>query len=617
MGRLALTPDRSERSGWRYIARIRPYLKPYRGLAVSTVALILVAAGVSLLAPWPLKILLDYVLEEHALPGYLAWLLGGLGQKELLVFAVLAGLGITLSENIVNVLHNFVTTKLDERMVLDFRSDLFQHVQQLSLTFHDRMRAGQLMYRVNNQAKSVGQVTLMLPPLLQNTLTLVGMFYIAYRIDAALALLSLTVTPFLYYSVGFYTNHIEDRLRKVKGMEGQSLAIVHEAISMLRVIVAFGRENYEYRRFRDQGETAVEERVKLTVRQTMFSLVVNTITAAGTALVLGFGAWKVLQGDLTVGSLLVVLSYIASVYTPLQQISSTIGALNEQVLGLQLAFELLDVEPEIKDAPGARPVERVEGRITFEGVRFSYQGRKDTLRDLTFEVPPGCVAAIVGPTGAGKSTLVSLISRFYDPGEGRILLDGVCIREITLRSLRDQISMVLQEPLLFSGTIADNILYGRLDASMDDVQAAARAAGAHDFIERLPKGYETRLGERGAQLSGGERQRISIARAFLKDAPILILDEPTSAIDSKTENVILDALDRLMVGRTTFLIAHRLSTVRSADLVLVIGDGRIVESGTWEELLGREDSLFQQLHDAQVGGIDGRRRASTTAEEGT
>jgi ABC-type transport system involved in Fe-S cluster assembly fused permease/ATPase subunit len=406
--------------------------------------------------------------------------------------------------------------------------------------------------------------------------------------------------PFIYFSTGHYTRRIEPRLIKVRGMEGESLSIVHEAMAMLRVIVPFGLEPYHYERFREQGERAVEARVDLTVRQTVFSVIVSVLTAVGTALVLGFGAYQILQGKLSGGHLLVMLTYVAAVYQPLEQMSATISSLQEQFVNVRGALALRDAQVEIEDAPDAVDIERARGEIAFEGVDFSYQRRVDTLKDISFQVRAGQRVALVGPTGAGKTTLISLLPRFYDPARGRVLLDGTDLRKLTLASLRRQISIVLQEPLLFSGTIAENIRYGRLGASTEEIVEAAKNANAHDFIMRLPDQYETRLGERGALLSGGERQRISVARAFLKDAPICILDEPTSSIDSRTEAVILDSLERLMVGRTTFMIAHRLSTIRNADLILVLNHGRLVEQGTHDELLGRE-SLYQKLHVAQTG----------------
>jgi ABC-type multidrug transport system fused ATPase/permease subunit len=324
----------------------------------------------------------------------------------------------------------------------------------------------------------------------------------------------------------------------------------------------------------------VDARVKLTVKQSLFILVVNTITAGGTALVLGLGFHHAIQGIISVGDVLVFLTYIGMVYAPLATISTTIGGLQEVFASLEVAFQLLDTKPDIRDSPNAINIGRTDGHIVFDNVRFGYEGRNETLKGITLEARPGEVVAIVGPTGAGKSTLVSLIPRFYEPGSGRILLDGHDIRTVKLRSLRDRISMVLQEPLLFSGTILSNIRYGREDATIEEIVASARAASAHDFISALPDGYNTVIGERGAKLSGGERQRISIARAFLRNVPVLILDEPTSSIDAKTEDVILDALDRLMIGRTTFIIAHRLSTVRRADTILVLDQGHIVVGGS-------------------------------------
>jgi ATP-binding cassette subfamily B protein len=584
---------------WSVVPRMWPWVRPHKLLAFASALLTGLAVVIGLAQPWPLAFMVDSVLGNQPPPAAITNLLGTSDKYALLVFAAVASLVLAIITNGIAVVHEYVNTKLEQRLVLDFRSDLFWHAQRLSVDYHDRKQTGQLMTQLLQEADAAGSIVMELLPLAQSVLTLVGMFVIVLRMDAELALLSLIVVPFVYYSVGFYSTRIVPLLRHVRGLEWQSASIIFESMSMLRVVAAFAREPYEFSRFRTQGETAANARVGLTVRQTLFSLGVNTATAAGTALILAVGALNVLHGQLTVGELLVVLSYIASVYQPLETISSTVGSMQQQFVAVQGAFMLLDTDPEINDVPGAVEVERARGAIAFDRVSFSYHERDDTLRDITFAVEPGQHIGIVGPTGAGKTTLANLIKRFHDPDDGHVELDGVDVRKLKLRSLREQISVVLQVPQLFSGTIADNIRYGRLDATQDEIVGAAKAANAHSFIEHLPEGYATELSEGGAQISVGERQRICVARAFLKDAPILILDEPTSSIDSKTEGVILDALDQLMVGRTTFMIAHRLSTIRHADVILVLSHGRLVERGTHEELL-EVGGLYRELYDAQT-----------------
>jgi ATP-binding cassette, subfamily B, bacterial len=599
---------------WRLIPRLFPYLKPYRGLVA--VSLLLSALGVliGLADPWPLAFMVDNVLGSHPVPAVVEKLIGTPDRIALLIGTALAGLLLVAARNLMTVFHEYVNTKVHQRLVLDFRSHLFEHAQRLSVSYHDNRPTGQLMSQLNWLPDQAGGLLLGLPPLAQSLITLVGMFVIAVQLDAVLALIALTVVPVIYYSVGLYNARIVPRIKQVRGLEWQTMSIVFEAMAMLRVIAAFARETYEFRRFRTQGITAANARVNLTVRQTIFSLVVNTWTAVGTALVLGIGAYHVIQGQLTVGELLVFLSYIAAVYTPLETVSSTVGAMQQQLVNIQGALMILDEKPDIVDAPDAVDLPSVHGAVAFEQVDFDYAGRTGTLRDITFTVEPGQHVAIVGPTGAGKTTLVSLIKRFHDPRSGRVSIDGSDVRKVRIKSLREQVSVVLQDPELFSGSILDNIRYGRLDATSDEIVAAAKNANAHEFIERLPKGYGTELGEGGAQLSVGERQRICVARAFLKNAPILILDEPTSSIDSKTESVILDALDRLSMNRTTFVIAHRLSTIRHADLILVIDRGRLVEHGTHEELLAMR-GLYRQLYDVQIGSqvADGLARRVITS----
>jgi ATP-binding cassette, subfamily B, bacterial len=583
---------------WGTLPRVGPYLRPYwRRLAVSLV-LMLVASLATLAQPWPMAMMLDYLQGQKSSTNVVFSSLHG--TTEVLLAATFLGFGVIVVAHGLTVVNSYLDAKLEQSMILDLRSDLFEHAQRLSLAFHDEQKTGELMARINYAAAAVGGIVMAFPPILQSMLTLAGMALVAFLIDWKVTLISLSVLPLMYYATRQYGVRIVPRLERVQTLEWQSLSMVNEAMGMLRVIVPFGRERYEHSRFRTQGKQAVDSRVDLTVRQTVFNLSITTVTAIGTALVFFFGFRAHYQGQITVGELIVLLSYVGAIYSPLEQIASTVGALHQQFVQLKSSFDLLDLEPDVVDQPDAVDVARTDGRIAFEHVCFAYEGRAETLRDITFRVDAGSRIAVVGPTGAGKTTLLSLLVRFYDPREGRILLDGVDIRRLTLASLRAQISVVTQEPLLFSGSIASNIRYGRLGASLDEIVEAARAANAHEFIERLPNGYETNLGERGAPLSGGERQRIAIARAFLKDAPILVLDEPTSSIDSRTESVILDSLDRLVVGRTSFTIAHRLSTIVDSDLILVLNGGRLVEEGMHEELI-ELGGLYAQLYAAQAG----------------
>jgi ATP-binding cassette, subfamily B, bacterial len=597
-------PQRMKQPGfweaWKEAPYSIRYAKPYRKAWFAAVGLMALSAGLALLAPWPLAFLIDGVLQhKSSVPGPIARLFGS-GPINLIAFAAVATLLITGLLQGASLLYEYITTKMDQHMTLDFRSDLFEHAQRLSLTYHDQTKTGKFIYTINSMATSAGNIVMAAPPMAQALFTLVGMFWITARIDPALALLSMSITPLIYYALGHYNRRVLPAVREVAGREMEALSVVHEAMTMLRLVVAFGRERYEHRRYRTQAEHVVRARVQVTVRQTLFSFAVEILTAAGTALVMGFGAYRVLKGHMTVGDLTVVLAYVASIYSPVQQISGTLGHLQIDLYHLHRCKSIMDTPPEVTEAAQPVDVERTSGDIRYEHVDFAYQGRDATLSDIDVHIPAGQRLAVLGPTGAGKTTLVSLLVRYHDPKQGRILLDGRDIRELSLKSLRNQMAVVQQEPILFSGTIADNIRYGRLDASMRDLVEAAKAANAHDFIMRLPRQYEAMLGERGAQLSGGERQRISIARAFVRDAPILILDEPTSSVDSKTEAVILDALERLMRGRTTILIAHRLSTIRSAESVLVLDEGRVVEHGTQEDLRS-QGGLFSEIWSAQLG----------------
>jgi ATP-binding cassette subfamily B protein/subfamily B ATP-binding cassette protein MsbA len=586
---------------WKAAPRIIPFMRGYKKLLIVSILLSIVVSIVSLAEPWPFAIVIDSVLGTHSPPKALQPLFGDQPDPyRLLVFMAGLGFMIAVASHGIRVINDYVNAKVEQNMVMDLRSEMFEHVSKLSLTFHDEKHTGMLMSLINMQAAAIGGIVMAFPPMFESLLMLIGMLTIALLIDWQVTLVSLVCVPFIYWAIGLYGTRIVPRIQRVQSLEFRSLSIVFEAMSMLRVIVGFGRQRLEHYRFTTQGRTAVEARVRLTVWQTLFSLGVTTAIALGTALVLGFGAWHVLKGQITLGELTVLIFYIAAIYQPLESISTTIGHLHQQFVFLNAALTIMDEVPEVQDKDDAIDIGRAKGELEFQDVSFSYKGRVDTLKNVSFKVPAGSRVAIVGPTGAGKTTLVSLLVRYYDPASGTIALDGKDVKDITLDCLRRQLSLVLQQPMLFSGTISDNIRYGRLEATMDEIVAAAKAANCHDFITSLPDGYDTELGEGGAQLSGGERQRICVARAFIRDAPILILDEPTSAIDSKTESVILDALENLMVGRTSFMIAHRLSTIRDADLIVVMNHGEVVEQGGHDELLAR-GGLYYQLYEAQTG----------------
>lgn len=595
---------KGRQSVWSYFSdlpKVLPYLRPYWKLEAGSIVLLAVTGLLSLLSPWPLAIIIDSVLSKKPLPAPIGFL-AGLSHSWLLALIVVGGLLVTAVQHGISVANEYLTTKLEQSMSLDFQSDLLKHAQKLSLGYHSRTSTGGLMYRMNSAASSVGEITVALTPLLESLFTLVGMFVITYMLDRELALISLGVVPFIYASAGFYSGKIRPRLNFAQALEMNTMSLIHEAMSMIRVVVAFGREDHHHQLFRESGEASVKQRVRVTVHQTVFSLAVNMITALGTALVLGIGALHVIDGRLTAGELIVILGYIAAMYSPLETISTSLSLLQSDFIIFRAALVLLGIEPKVKDAPDSVDLALLGvptmGEVEFQNVSFAYETGTEAASEVSFHIPPGTRVAIVGPTGAGKTTLMGLLLRFMDPDEGAILVDGADIRTLKIASLRSQISVVLQEPLLFQRSIRENIRYGDLDASDEDVEEAAKAANAHDFILNLPDGYDSDCGEDGAALSGGERQRICVARAFLRDAPILILDEPTSSIDSRTEEVILSAIDRLSQGRTTFMIAHRLSTIRNADLILVIDEGRLVESGTHEELLEQE-GLYQELYEIQ------------------
>ena len=466
--------------GWKLMPRALPYLKPYKKHAGGTIGVTILLAILALATPWPLALVIDTVLGDKDVPSWVPSFVGR-SNTSLIVTAVVATLLITLLTGGFGVLNEFLSTTINLRVILDFRSDMYKHAQRLSLAYHDDNMSGVILYRINNQAGSIGPILTNLPELMQSLLTVIGIAWIVYRIDPALALLALAVVPVIAYSTRYYGEKIEPVQLKVRGMEGYNLSLVHEMLSMIRVIVAFGRERYEFDRFRRQGDAMNDARVKLTVTQSLFKMIVNFMTAAGTAAVLGYGAHRVLQKELTPGELLVILSYVAAVYHPLESMTNTLSWFQIYWSEFDHALELLDKPLDVAEKPNAVAMGKARGDITFDNVQFSYETRPDVLQGLSFSVPAGKSVAIVGPTGAGKSTLVSLMPRFYDPTGGRVLIDGRPVDDFTLESLRSQFSIVLQEPLLFSGTISDNIKYGKLHATHAEIEAAARAANVHDL----------------------------------------------------------------------------------------------------------------------------------------
>jgi ABC-type multidrug transport system fused ATPase/permease subunit len=431
-------------------------------------------------------------------------------------------------------------------------------------------------------------------PLVTSVATLVVMFAILLKLDLTVALLSLAVVPFLYLSIRYYISTLMTREEQVKELESKLVGRLHETFTAIRLVKSFAREAFETARYAVAGDRTMLARIDLTWRQSVFSIVISSITIIGTAVVLLVGGLRVLQQQMTIGDLTVVIAYLGAVYGPLSAIAYTTGQLQGALAGAKRVRAMLAEIPEAVDRPDAADSSAIRGQIHFKNVDFSYPDGTAVLHDITFQASPGEMVALVGLTGAGKTTLVSLIPRFYDVTAGGVFVDGLDVRQYELRSLRERIAIVLQEPVLFSGTIADNLRYGRLDATREDIEGAARAAHAHEFISRLPKGYDTEIAEAGGSLSGGERQRLSVARAILKNAPILILDEPTSSLDAISEEIVFAALRRLRAGRTTIVIAHRLSTVRDADRILVLDNGRISAIGRHDDLL-KTSLLYRRM----------------------
>ncbi|OGP73019.1 MAG: xenobiotic-transporting ATPase [Deltaproteobacteria bacterium RBG_16_50_11] len=540
------------------------------------------AIPLALLLPVPLKIAVDSVVGSSPLPEWLSFVVPASisGDKfSLLLLAVCMQVLVVLFIQLQSLLIYVLQTYAGEGITLLFRERLFRHVQRLSFSFLDSRGTADSIYRIQYDAPSFRHIIIHgLIPLITAGMTLLAMIYVIARINVPLALVALGVSPFLYGLSRVYNTRMRPQYKELMRMESSNLGIVQEVLTSFRVVKAFGREESEQKRFTHHSGETVRAQIRLSFLEGSFGLLVNVVIGVGTASVLLIGIRNIQAGMLTLGEMLMVTTYLSQIYGPLRSISKQVANLQSYFARAQRAFDLLDEIPDVMEKPSAMPLRRATGSIEFRDVSFSYDGKHTFLEGISFRIGPGTKVGIAGKTGVGKTTLVSLLTRFYDPGSGAILLDDVDLRDYKLTDLRAQFAIVLQEPVLFSTSVVENIAYGRPEAGKEKIVAAAKAANAHDFIRSLPDGYDTIVGERGMCLSGGERQRIALARAFLKDAPILILDEPTSSVDTGTEVGIMEAMERLMKGRTTFIISHRLGPLKNCDILIVLEEGKITKS---------------------------------------
>jgi len=593
------------------------YVAPHwRGLVI-ILSSMAVSIGLDVLRPWPMKLLVDQVLGGQPLPDslkpYLLILPGGATTKGLLLWVCISTVAIFLVGTLMSIAGSVISVGVGQRITYSLGADLFSHLQRLSLIFHSRRSVGDSLSRITGDAYCVQTLlTSVILPIVQAVVMLVTMFAIMWRLEPRITLLSLAVTPCLAIVIRVFAKPMKARSRQTREVESRMMSLVQQTLNAMPVVQAFTRENVEHERFVKYADQAAVAIQKSTLAGLWFKLFVGLVTSIGAALIMWMGAQYVLDGKMSVGTVLVFLSYLTSLYTPINSITYTASTWQTASANTDRVMEILEVSPDVEDALDAVD-RRLDGDVTYDNVTFAYDEGRTVIRNVSFTARKGETVAIVGPTGAGKTTMVNLLVRFFDPTSGTITIDGQDIRRLTTRSLREQVALVLQELFIFPMTVADNIAYGRPDATREEIVAAAVAANADGFIQHLPEGYDTVVGERGTTLSGGEKQRLSIARAFLKDAPILILDEPTSALDAHTESLLLDALERLAVGRTTFIIAHRLSTIRNAAQIIALDRGEIVEQGRHEDLI-RRGKLYASLyqHQMQLAQHD-QRAASATA----
>lgn len=581
---------------------IRSLLHPHIGALTLGFIAIAGESAANLLQPWPLKIVLDDVLrskESHGWAMRIVHNFVGTDRMAILEFACVAVLAIAVLDAICSYGEKYLTTSVGQWVSYDLRLTIYSHIQKLSLAFHDQKRTGDLISRVTDDIEAIQSFVMNgLLGVLINAMTLLGMVGVMFYLNWEFTLIALSVVPLLFAMVYSYTRRIKKASREVRKKEGEITSVVEEVLSSIRVVKAFAREDYEVRRLEQESLEAVDIAMRARSLKAKLTPLVGIVVAVGTALVLWFGARLVMTGALSAGGLVVFILYLGKMYKPMQEISKMTDTYSKAAVGYERIQEILHTHVEVKDSPRARPAPKFKGDIRFTDVSFSYDEKTPILKNINLEMKAGQVSALVGPTGAGKTTVIGLIPRFYDPTSGTVSIDGTNIKEFQQKSLRHQMSFVLQETVLFHAPVWQNIAYGKPDCTRAEIIKAAEMANASEFIEKLPDGYDTVLGERGMTLSGGQRQRIAIARAVIRNTPLLIMDEPTTGLDSASEKLVFEALDRLMEGRTVVVIAHRLSTIQRADMIFVVKEGEIIERGKHDELM-KLNGLYAELHNLQ------------------
>jgi ATP-binding cassette subfamily B protein len=565
--------------------RVIGYYRPYLGTICFSLILLVIGVNFSLLKYWPVQWVIDHVITVGA-GGEVKWQMLTMTPVQAALFAAVAMVVIYLLAGLLAFWRNYVSIEIGLKALLQLRTQLYSYLQYLPLHFHDRRRSGDSTFRVAYDSQAIQTFyNRGFDTIFGSVVTLLTTFIYMAAMDAELAGVSLLILPLLWLTIYFFSARVRRQTTTLQQEESDVLARASEGLTSIRIVHAFGQEEFEVREFEREARQSYAANLSLTITNAISSLAISAVMALGLSVVLYVATLHILDHRLTVGQLTLFLAYVTMLYQPLEQLSYTAWALEGAAAGMQRVFEILDAEDSVPEMPNARPMPRARGEIAFENVAFAYDAEHPILRGISLCVKPGQTVALVGGTGAGKTTLLSLVPRFYDPNSGLVLIDGGDVRDATKKSLRSNISVVLQDTLLLSGTVLENIAYGRPEASRAEIQAAAQAAQAHAFIERLPHGYGTQVGERGVRLSGGQKQRIGLARAFLKNAPILLLDEPTSALDLETEAEIMETLKVLMRRFTTLIVTHRLSTIHHVDCIHVLEEGRVVESGTGPELL--------------------------------